>query len=60
MTSYELQEATKLSYTTDAQDIQSCNIFIITVPTPIDEHKKPDLMPLVNASKTVGKIIKKR
>jgi UDP-N-acetyl-D-glucosamine/UDP-N-acetyl-D-galactosamine dehydrogenase len=59
VTSYELQEATKLSYTTDAQDIQSCNIFIITVPTPIDEHKKPDLMPLVNASKTVGKLLKK-
>jgi len=59
VTSYELQEATKLSYTTDAQDIQSCNIFIVTVPTPIDEHKKPDLMPLVNASKTVGKLLKK-
>ena len=59
VTSHELQEATKLSYTTDAKDIQNCNIFIITVPTPIDEHKKPDLTPLVNASKTVGRLLKK-
>ena len=59
VTSHELQEATKLSYTTDAKDIQNCNIFIVTVPTPIDEHKKPDLTPLVNASKTVGRLLKK-
>jgi UDP-N-acetyl-D-glucosamine/UDP-N-acetyl-D-galactosamine dehydrogenase len=58
VTSHELQESTLL-YTTDAKDIQSCNIFIITVPTPIDEHKNPYLMPLVNASKTVGKFLKK-
>ena len=58
VTSHELQESTIL-YTTDAKDIQSCNIFIITVPTPIDEHKNPYLMPLVNASKTVGKFLKK-
>ena len=59
VTSHELQEATKLSYTTDAKDIQNCNIFIVTVPTPIDKHKKPDLTPLVNASKTVGRLLKK-
>ena len=59
VTSHELQEATKLSYTTDAKDIQNCNIFIVTVPTPIDEHKKPNLTPLVNASKTVGRLLKK-
>ena len=59
VTSHELQEATKLSYTTDAKDIQNCNIFIVTVPTPIDEHKEPDLTPLVNASKTVGRLLKK-
>ena len=57
--SYQLQGETKLSYTSDAKDIQDCNIFIVTVPTPIDEHKKPDLIPLVNASKTVGKLLKK-
>ena len=59
VTSHEFQEATKLSYTIDAKDIQNCNIFIVTVPTPIDEHKKPDLTPLVNASKTVGRLLKK-
>ena len=59
VTSHELQEATQLSYTIDAKDIQNCNIFIVTVPTPIDEHKKPDLIPLVNASKTVGRLLKK-
>jgi len=59
VTSHEFQEATKLSYTIDAKDIQNCNIFIVTVPTPIDKHKKPDLTPLVNASKTVGRLLKK-
>ena len=55
----ELQEAKKLTFTTNTSDIQSCNIFIITVPTPIDEHKKPVLTPLVQASEMVGKLIKK-
>ncbi|MDC0597148.1 Vi polysaccharide biosynthesis UDP-N-acetylglucosamine C-6 dehydrogenase TviB [Candidatus Pseudothioglobus singularis] len=59
VSSHELQESTMLSYSTDDKDIQNCNIFIITVPTPIDDHKNPDLMPLVNASKTVGKFLKK-
>jgi len=55
----ELQEAKKLMYTSDAKDIQSCNIFIVTVPTPIDKHKKPMLTPLVKASEMVGKLLKK-
>ena len=59
LTSHELQESTMLSYTTDDKDIQNCNIFIVTVPTPIDDHQNPDLMQLVNASKTVGKLLKK-
>ena len=57
--SHGLQEAIKLSYTTDAKDIKSCNVFIVTVPTPIDEYKKPNLTPLVNASETVGRFLKK-
>jgi UDP-N-acetyl-D-glucosamine/UDP-N-acetyl-D-galactosamine dehydrogenase len=57
--SHELQEAKRLSYTTNTNNIQSCNVFIVTVPTPIDEHKKPDLSPLVNVSETVGKLLKK-
>ena len=55
----ELQESKKLLYTTNTSDIQSCNIFIITVPTPIDEQKKPVLTPLVQASEMVGKLLKK-
>ena len=55
----ELQEAKKLTCTKDTKDIQNCNIFIVTVPTPIDEHKKPDLTPLIKASISVGKALKK-
>lgn len=55
----ELCQAEGLRYTTDIQDLRSCNAFIITVPTPIDEHKQPDLMPLIKASETVGKVLKK-
>ena len=56
----ELKEvADKISYTTQISDISQCNIFIVTVPTPIDAHRRPDLSPLVSASKTVGSILKK-
>jgi UDP-N-acetyl-D-glucosamine/UDP-N-acetyl-D-galactosamine dehydrogenase len=48
-----------LSFSTDANDLKTCNIFIITVPTPIDDYKKPDLTPLVSASRTVGKCLSK-
>lgn len=40
-------------------DIRDCNIYIVTVPTPIDKHKKPDLTPLIKASETIGKVLKK-
>ena len=56
---FEFKEASKLSLSNDAQDIQSCNIFIITVPTPIDVHKNPDLTMLTKASKMVSKFLKK-
>ena len=55
----ELTQATKLTYTASLSDIAQCNFFIVTVPTPIDEHKRPDLSPLIGASKSVGKILKK-
>ena len=55
----ELAEATGLSYTASLQDLAACNTFIVTVPTPIDEHKQPDLTPLVKASETIGKVLKK-
>ena len=48
-----------LTFTNDVSDIVNCNIFIITVPTPIDEYKKPNLVPLITASQTVGKFLKK-
>ena len=55
----ELKEAQLLSFTSDPEGIQNSNIFIITVPTPIDEYKKPDLRPLENASETIAKFLKK-
>jgi len=58
-TEEELAEATKLSYTTKLDDLKSCRVFIVTVPTPIDEYKRPDLTPLVKSSESVGKVLKK-
>ena len=58
-TKEELAAAEYLSYTTDLDDLLGCNCYIITVPTPIDEHKRPDLTPLTKASETVGKVLKK-
>jgi UDP-N-acetyl-D-glucosamine/UDP-N-acetyl-D-galactosamine dehydrogenase len=54
----ELAEATELIYTTSLEVIKECNVYIVTVPTPIDEHKQPDLTPLIKASETLGKVIK--
>ena len=54
----ELAEASHLLFTTSPDDIAACTIFIVTVPTPIDEHKRPDLTPLVKASETIGRVLK--
>jgi len=54
----ELTQAKKLSYTTNPKDILNCNIYIVTVPTPIDKHKQPNLGPLKEASKTIGRLLK--
>jgi UDP-N-acetyl-D-galactosamine dehydrogenase len=48
-----------MMFTLNVDDIQNCNIYIVTVPTPIDKHKKPDLTPLIKASETIGKVLKK-
>ena len=48
-----------ISYTSDIQDTKDCNIYIITVPTPVDEANRPDLTPLLNSSLTVGSVLKK-
>src|SRR6056297_227330 len=53
----ELREASGLTFTADPAEIADANIYIITVPTPIDEHKRPDLRPLISASETVGKLL---
>lgn len=55
----ELKQATQLSYTASLEDLKDCNFFIVTVPTPIDDYKQPDLTPLVKASTSIGKILKK-
>lgn len=48
-----------LSFSYNTEDIKSCNVFIITVPTPIDHYKKPDLKPLLKASEMIGQVIKR-
>jgi len=55
----ELAEATLLSFTTNPSNISDCEFFIVTVPTPIDKHKRPDLTPLEKASSILGKLLKK-
>jgi len=57
-TAQELKEADQLSYTSNLDDIKDCGIYIVTVPTPIDKHKRPDLTPLEKSSESVGKILK--
>lgn len=53
----ELASANNLSFTTTLEELKNCNVYIITVPTPIDEHNQPDLSPLLRASKALGTII---
>ncbi len=48
-----------MEFTLSIDDIRDCNIFIVTVPTPIDKNKRPDLTPLIKASETIGKVLKK-
>jgi UDP-N-acetyl-D-galactosamine dehydrogenase len=55
----ELREAAHLSFTTDPADLAEAKIYIVTVPTPIDAHKRPDLTPLIKASETLGKVLKR-
>lgn len=57
--SEQLITSNNLSFTTKIEDIAECNFFIVTVPTPIDNNKKPDLSFLKNASENIGKILKK-
>src|SRR3546814_16269897 len=53
----ELKAAGKLEFASDPQALAGCNVFIVTVPTPIDDYKRPDLRPLESASRTVGRAL---
>lgn len=55
----ELAEAVHLNFTSDPADLAKATIYIVTVPTPIDTHKRPDLTPLIRASETLGRVLKK-
>lgn len=59
VTSDELKYVQHLSYTANIEDLQNSNFFIVTVPTPIDDFKQPDLTPLVKASQSIAKVLKK-
>jgi UDP-N-acetyl-D-galactosamine dehydrogenase len=54
----EIKLATRLTYSNDIEDIRQATVYIVTVPTPIDKHKQPDLTPLKKASETLGAVIK--
>lgn len=53
----DIKSASKLSFSADIEDLRNCDIFIVTVPTPVDKYTNPDLTPLHRASETVGKVI---
>jgi len=55
----ELRASSQLSFSTDVEVLRDCNVFIVTVPTPIDDYKRPDLTPLIRASETIGRVLKK-
>ena len=55
----ELKASAQLRFSADAADLAACNVFVVTVPTPIDDAKRPDLRPLESASRTVGKAIRR-
>ncbi|MCU4566602.1 Vi polysaccharide biosynthesis UDP-N-acetylglucosamine C-6 dehydrogenase TviB [Acinetobacter radioresistens] len=55
----ELKQATRLTYTAQIEDLKECNFYIVTVPTPIDDFKQPDLTPLIKASTSIGQVLKK-
>lgn len=55
----ELKEATNLVFSHNEQDIIQANVYIVTVPTPIDDHRQPDLTPLIKVSEMIGRVVKK-
>lgn len=59
LTKDQIQSSGKLKFTSSSDDLGIANFYIITVPTPVDQHNRPDLTPLIKASETVGKVLKK-
>lgn len=59
VSSSELRDSEKLIFSSNEDDIKAANVYIVTVPTPIDEHRQPDLIPLIKASELIGRVIKK-
>ncbi|MFX8648946.1 Vi polysaccharide biosynthesis UDP-N-acetylglucosamine C-6 dehydrogenase TviB, partial [Acinetobacter baumannii] len=59
VTPEELKQASYLSYTANLEELKDCNFYIVTVPTPIDDFKQPDLTPLIKASTSIGQVLKK-
>ncbi|CAM0997710.1 Vi polysaccharide biosynthesis UDP-N-acetylglucosamine C-6 dehydrogenase TviB [Rhodanobacter sp. Root179] len=55
----ELAASRRLTYTSDLQALRDSNVFIVSVPTPVDEHKRPDFTPLIKASESIGKVLKR-
>jgi UDP-N-acetyl-D-galactosamine dehydrogenase len=55
----ELSSAKELRFTSKIEEISDCNVYIVTVPTPIDTYKRPDLTPLIKASETIGKVLRR-
>src|SRR5690606_27886008 len=55
----DLAAAEHLRYSHDAEALAEANVFIVTVPTPIDQYKQPDLTPLIRASETIGRVLKR-
>lgn len=59
VSSEELKDATQLHFSSDLEELKAANVYVVTVPTPIDAHKQPDLTPLIKASETLGRVISK-
>jgi UDP-N-acetyl-D-glucosamine/UDP-N-acetyl-D-galactosamine dehydrogenase len=59
LTKEQISSSTHISFSSDSEDLRTANFFIVTVPTPVDSHNRPDLTPLIRASETVGRVLKK-
>jgi len=55
----EIKSASRLKFTTRLQDLKRCGVMVVTVPTPIDQYKRPELTPLIRASESIGEVLKK-